>query len=235
MRGDYDSNLFAQQSFHDKERETFHRNGPVDSATNKIPKDQFLTTPRCDLVDHIYSTLSLEPLTLHEDRKIPTYNDENIEVPKVVQPLFENHPVRVRSPGCSVDVSIPFTGDLELWRITPNPHRTISPQADVHAPKGGQTGKIVLTFLYALDSLDEKTVSRDIDSELDSIRFDLNSQKGNVDAYNQRLREAIENAVASRKDRLLNAARDHGATRNQIRERIQRSISGTTTAHTKAH
>jgi len=206
MRGDYDSSLFRKQSWHDAETETFKRNGIVHSATNKIPKDRFLTTPDHDLTDHIYSELSLEPLTLHEDRTTRTYNDDGVEVIKIVRPLFENRAIQVPAEGCSIEVSIPFTGDTQLWDLTPNPHQSIPPQGDVHAPKNGEPGRIVLTFLYALDNLDEKTVSKDIDRALDSIRFNLNSQKGNVKAYNLRLHEAIENAVTSRKDRLLNAA-----------------------------
>ena len=168
MRGEYDRDLFRKQSFHDAESEAFQRNGAVDSATNKIPKDQFLTTPDVNLVEHIYSDLYKDPLVLHEDRLTRTYTDENIEVQKVVQPPFESHPIHVRSQGCSIAVSIPFTGDIKLWGLTPNPYLTVSPEGEVHAPKGGHPGKLVLTFLYPLDGLEEKVVRNDIDREIDS-------------------------------------------------------------------
>ena len=206
MRGDYDSELFGKQTLTDALSKVYQRNGAAEAATNKIPKDQLLTTPENDLVEHICAKLHKEPIVLHENHMTRTYNDENIEVTKVMRPLFENHPICIRSQGCSIALSIPFTGDIRLWDLTPNPYRLVLPQGDIHAAKGECAGRLNLTFLYPLDDLDEKTLSNDIDRELESIRFFIDSQVKDVIAYNRELRKVIENSVTARKERLLKAA-----------------------------
>ena len=167
----------------------------------KISKDQFLATPKDDLVEHVYSQFYIEPLALHEDSKEMESYETSIDV--------SNEPNRyiVRSrgpymvPGFRIVVSIPYTGNDDLWKLQPSRYQSIFPRAEVRKSRGNETGYLELIFERASDEPPDR-IKQDLDNVLSTIRFYVDAQREQVEHYNSTLTALIREAIKSRQERL---------------------------------
>jgi len=92
-------------------------------------------------------------------------------------------------------VSIPFTGDRDLFFIQPS-HFTLNPP---HAEIDGSN----LTLREAGIDLKADQVRAHVDSALNDIKWHLANLKPEVDAYNCSLRQISRTAIEARKAKLL--------------------------------
>ena len=162
-----------------------------------IPSDQLLATPIEDLVDHIFSQMYVEPLTIYEDRMEMDRHEIKIDVngwpgrPMFVEPRLV--------PGIRLTISLPFSGDTKLWRLRPNPWVTPPPRGVIRDSKA-ETG-LEMIFELPFDEAPEK-IKRDIDWNLDIIRKNLAHQKANIEEFNKNLPSGIRSSVEARRQRL---------------------------------
>ena len=86
-------------------------NQKISEKVNAISKDQFLSTPEQDLVEHVYAEMRIEPLTLYEDSMEMEQHETKIDVSgyRDRNPFGDRGPIYVQ--GIRVAVSVPFTGD----------------------------------------------------------------------------------------------------------------------------
>ncbi|MCP4646291.1 MAG: hypothetical protein GY852_00960, partial [bacterium] len=92
-------------------------------------------------------------------------------------------------------ISIPFTGDPDLFGFRPKTH-TVSP------PRGRiEESKLVLT-IESRDQDPEK-VQKELSSRLIEINHWLDNLSNDVNLYNEKLREKIEGKLTSRRNKIL--------------------------------
>lgn len=173
----------------------------ISEKVNAIPKDQFLATPEQDLVDHVYSEMHIEPLTLYEESMEMEQFETKIDVSgyRDRNPFGDRGPIYVQ--GIRVVVSVPFTGDPALWKMRPNQWQTVFPRAGVHEPRGDKAGCIELVYQQPSDAQPEQ-IKNQLDSDLKSIRFYVEAQRNQVEQFNRALPENIRKAVQARRQRL---------------------------------
>lgn len=118
-----------------------------------IPRDRFLATPADDLVEFIVADLTIEPLVIYEDRMTREQSEINIDVAGWPgRYTRSNGPCLV--PGIRVVVSLPYSGDSNLWNIRPNTFSTMPPFGDVGA------GVLEMKFESPLDQPLERIKER---------------------------------------------------------------------------
>ena len=89
----------------------------IPDMIGKINKDQFLSASEKQLHDHIYSQNEMEPITLNEDRSLMDQDEIEVDVrgdPMRAGNIF-GHSGPMLVPGIRVTVSIPFSGEKNLW------------------------------------------------------------------------------------------------------------------------
>jgi len=161
---------------------------------NAIPRDQLLATPIENLVDHIFSQMYVEPLTIYEDRMEMDRHEIKLEV----NGWPGEGPCLV--PGIKLIISLPFSGDPNLWRLRPNPHFMTSLQGTIRNSNSG-IGYLDMIFERTSDTHPEK-IKRDVDGRLDLIRRSLAHQKANIEEFNKNLPSSIRSSVEARRQRL---------------------------------
>lgn len=186
--GDLDATLRAHQS-------------SIGAKVDSIPRDQFMNAQVEEVVEHILSEMTVEPLVLYEDRAEMEQRETKIDVSgwRDRNPFGDHEPIHVA--GVSVSVSIPFTGDSSLWKLKPNHWQTVFPRARVAAGRGQTNGHIQIDLAQPADEPQERFKQR-LDEELKSIRFYVQSQKQQVDSFNAGLRGQIVAVVNARRERL---------------------------------
>jgi len=91
----------------------------VRKKVDEISKDQFLNSPEDDLVSHCIEALQIEPLTIYKDRMEQEHSETKVDVSGDFRRATRGHGPCYIS-GIQITVSLPFTGDPSLWRISPH-------------------------------------------------------------------------------------------------------------------
>ena len=177
----------------------------VGPAVDEIPKDQLLATPDTDIIEHIFAQLSIEPLVLHEDRMETTEEETKVDVSGDWRRDLHHHRGPFYAPGYKLCIVIPFTGDSDLWKLTPSTGKMGYPHGDIRQPNGNQAGSVEMTFCCPTDTIDEDEprLKNEIERQLNLLRFYVESSTKDINNYNIGLKESIEQHIKARKERIL--------------------------------
>lgn len=157
--------------------------------------------PDSELVDELMPELQIVPLALKRtDAKMVR---EEIQIDVRGDPrraIFDrNRPVFI--PGIKVVVSVPFTGDKELWYLQPSTFQLSSPKGTIHFDEISGGGELDLAFKQPSDEpLDQ--IKAALDQRLNDIEFFINSQARDLEGYSSQLRNQLASAIADRRSRL---------------------------------
>ena len=175
----------------------------IPGKIDQVPKDQFLASSEEELVNHFVSTLAVEPLELHEDRMYLEQSETQVDVAGSPDRDwgFPGRSGPLLVPGTEAKISIPFNGDIELWKLRPSTYRTTFPFGNASGPRTEKTGTLVLTLTKPHDKPQEEFKS-DVDRLLDDIRFYVDNQRRDIETFNRDLPNQIRAAVSARRERL---------------------------------
>jgi len=110
-------------------------------------------------------------------------------------PFVGRRPGVSYAKGTRVTVTIPFTGDQELFYLRPSQFSLAPPEAEVTASE--------LRLTLETTTHDDKELRREIEGTLDAIGLHLANAKEQVDRFHPELEREVEGAVIARKKRLL--------------------------------
>lgn len=173
----------------------------VSQRVDGIPQSQFLNAPEEEIVQHLASDLEVEPLVLYEDRAEMDQRETSIDVSgwRSRNPFGDRGPIYV--PGIEVVVSIPYSGDPLLWKLRPNSWQSVFPRAYPSHPTSSGIGNLEIVISQPVDEPPER-IKQHLESELQTIRFYINAQRGQVDGFNASLPTTVLRVVRARRDRL---------------------------------
>ena len=169
------------------------RLGTISARVDAIPKAQLLATPEDDVVEHVYGELELQPIVLHEDSKVMEQFETKVDV--------IDYRRQIRVPSIRVVVTIPYSGDPDLWNLKPNRQQSGFPRAGVREPNLDGLGNLDIVIEQPTDSPQEE-IKRRLEREMESIRFYLESQKLQVDEFNGLIAQKARVLIEVRKQRL---------------------------------
>lgn len=168
----------------------------VSSVVDGVPKDQFLVSSDQELIDHVVSQLTVEPIVLHEDATTMTQQETRVDVSRDqmrFSSLDRSGPFYI--PGTQVDIGIPFTGESWVFQYRTNPWSTVCPRADV------RSGLLNLSIEQPHDA-DPTAFKSVYEREIKLIREGVDRAHKQVVDYNKSLPNLVQQAVNSRRDRL---------------------------------
>ncbi len=173
----------------------------VRKKVDKIPKDQFLSTPEDDLVSHCIETLQIEPLTIYKDRMEQEHSETKVDVSGDFRRATRGHGPCYIS-GIRITVSLPFTGDPSLWRISPH-DLFMSPRPFGRVIKGHQTDSGIVEMIFEFPT-DEQTdqVRKRVEENLRYLENCIARQNQEIDKYNSMLPNAVRQAIHTRRNRI---------------------------------
>lgn len=123
---------------------------------NEIPREKFLASSDELVFEHVKADLYINALVLHEDAM--TMKDE--ETQTEIQSFLREG--RIRVPGIRITISIPYTGDSNLWDMYPLNHTSAIPLGEVRRSRGENDG--IVEIVIEQDANDSK---EKIKNELD--------------------------------------------------------------------
>ena len=166
----------------------------IEGIVDSIPKDQLLCTPIDDLVDNIVSQLYIDPLTIYEDRMVRDEQEIKMDVSGLPGRFsFGDGPLIV--PGIQVVVSLPFTGESNLWQLGTNVFGPIPPYGIIRG------SNLEMVFKCPKDRPLEG-IKRDLDENLGRIKENILRQNTSIAEFNKSLSGRIRTTIEDRKQRL---------------------------------
>lgn len=173
----------------------------IGSAVDAIPQNQFMNAQPEDVVEHIAAKMMIEPLVLHEDRAEMEQRETNIDVSN----WGDRNPFRDPGPiyvaGVAITISIPFTGDHQLWSFKTNPWQSVFPRGRVSYQRGNSVGSLCIDMSQPADESSERFKSR-LDDQLKTIHWYLDAQRKQLEQFNRNLHATIRPVVDARRARI---------------------------------
>lgn len=162
---------------------------------DEIPRAQFLASSDDLIFEHVKADLFVNALVLHEDAK--TLKDEEIQME--VPTIFGDG--RVKIPGIRVTISIPYTGDSNLWTMCPSSYSSVFPLGNVRRSRSENDGILDVVIEQTVNEPQEQ-IKSELDRNLKLLRDYLANQKLNIDVANTKLEPLIHKAIHERREKL---------------------------------
>lgn len=181
--------------------EAFGRhNQKVGPTVDQIPTAQFAASTDEQIVEHVMPSLIINPLVLHEDRMTMTDQESTMQRPRASSfTPYGYEPTPVRS--ILVTISIPYTGDHELWFVTPNPSVMNFPRGQVLKPDHRGVGALVIHLERPLNAPPSE-YQKEREERVQLIQRFITALNQNVEQNNQVMPNLIRGAITERRKRL---------------------------------
>lgn len=159
----------------------------------RIPEEQFLHNSDDQVLQHVLSQCELLPIELHEDKKVAEQCETKIEK--------DDYGRRIVTDGLKITVTIPWTGTRELWRLCPSHRMSVYPFGLVTGSERVGSGNLEIV-IQKPTSAPLEAFNKSLENILKDIRFYLQSQETDIEAFNAGLPARINRAIHSRREKL---------------------------------
>lgn len=163
----------------------------VPAEVDRLPASDFSSKSDDEIVAAVVEKLKGEPIELKLDQAEPDVVEKNVQVRDVFGGT-------ATVPGLRVAKVVPFDGEAGLFKLTPN-------QWDTNPPHGEVRGDKLVVGMEVRASDDEQAIQY-VDQTLEKVQVYIDRQKAQLDAYNEKLPDAIRPAVQRRRATLGKAS-----------------------------
>jgi hypothetical protein len=184
--------LFCKARLHGVMDHQLARSGQEIAGYNA---DQLLNTPTDDLVSFFVDKYQLEVPTLHKDRAYVDQREGKVTVHDYFSRDYDGGHGTREVTGTHVELTVPFSGDKEMFFVQPTTYDTAPPRAIVSA-------NTIIIRVSGRQMMPDH-VKRELDSTLGDIERYLNWQRDTANGFNQQLATSVRQAVEARKAKLL--------------------------------
>lgn len=192
FRGSEPNYLFNQNDWHSVER---GRKAKLLSEIDNLDENRVLNTPANDLYDYFEKEYRVDIPVLHEDQILSDQKEIQIDVSHDPHRFIPDRSQPFNIQGTSVEITIPFSGDAEVFKIRPTTYSLNSPIADVRSN--------VITITFEGAKLEPESLRKDIDSAIAHIRTTLETLRNDAVNLNNELPELIRTKLEARRNKLL--------------------------------
>jgi hypothetical protein len=190
--------------------------------------DRLLNTSVDDLCDYFEKNYRIDVPALRRDEIIADQRETQIDVSGDSHRFISDRDQPFFITGTAIEVSIPFDGDAEAFKIQPSMFTLNPPSGKV------QSGELVLRIVGT--DLTPEQVRNEIDRTLVHIENCLTNLRTNVQDLNNSIATIARNAIEQRRQKLLGdrslvsslgfkMKERHGAPRTYVAPEVRRKLS----------
>ena len=184
--------LFCQVEWYSFKRE---REQIILSKINGINGNHLLNTSVDDLCDYFEEKYRFDVPVLHEDRIVVGQKETPVDVSQDPRRAIRNRSRPFYIPGTTVEITIPFTGDKEAFRIKPTNYTLTWPHGKV------QKDSLILN-ITGID-MESENVQSQIGRTISEIRRYLGWLQNDAASFNERIHQLARGRIEERREKLL--------------------------------
>jgi hypothetical protein len=170
------------------------RKQQIGTEIKNLDSTRILNTSIEDLSTYFEEKYKLETPELHDDKAVADQQETQIEVYDEYGSLRGDDRRIVRT-GTRVELSIPFSGNGDLFEIQPSTFISMPPQGRVH------DGLLIISVTGT--QLSQERVKADLHKQLADIRQYLGWLKSGIDPFNAGIRGLARQQIEHRRQKLL--------------------------------
>lgn len=167
----------------------------LQSEIESIDGNRLLNTSVDDLCGYFEEKFRIDVPVLHEDRIVVSQEETKIDVSRDPMRLIRDRSRPFYIPGTVVEVTVPFSGDSDAFKIRPKSLRTVLPS--------GKVNDSSLVIRVAGADLESQQVKAEIDGRLADIKKHLEWLRGNASGFNEKIRQVASEQINRRRQKLL--------------------------------
>jgi len=189
-----DNLLFNQANLSDALRVQL---AAVTKEVDGISKDQFLANSDEQIIDHVYSKMAIAPLVIYRDQMSLTEPQES----RTERRDTFGDPIRI--PVIKTDLTIPYSGESDLWKMQPSTFTFNPPRGDYSSQRSNdQAGTLRVKLEFTQAGYTSDAINQEVERNLKSIEDYLGWIKRDIESQNPQLQNEIRRQVAQRRERL---------------------------------
>lgn len=169
-----------------------HRKKQVETEIAAMDRNRILNSSIEDLSSYIEEKLRLETPVLDEAAAVADQREGQVEV-------YDTWRVRGEGPmvvaGTVVELTVPFSGDEQLFRVRPTTFSSVAPRAEVRGN--------ALVFSVSGRDMRPEDVRKAFDDQCKMVREYLGWQRNSTEPFNAGLRQMAHGMIERRRQKLL--------------------------------
>lgn len=190
MRGDY---LFAKRDLRALIEGT---KAKLVEEIEDMDRDYLLNVSEADLCEHLVSRYRLTPPVLRrDDICVHDHREVDVDISHDFRRVIVDRSRRHYIKGTSVTIAIPFDGEETLFYYQPSTSTSIWPRGKI----AGQE----LHLTYTTTDHDADSLRQAYERDLGYIESYLQWVQNDIQPYNDRLPQFVQNVVRKRREKLL--------------------------------
>jgi hypothetical protein len=169
----------------------------IPGEIEKLPKERFLANSDEQITNYLLSIFEIIPLKI--DRSL-VERTEPKEINLQRQGPFSE---RISYPSIEVDITIPFTGNSELWKCRPSSFSYNPPRGEIlKTHSNGLQGVLTIKVGYYHDEFKGENVNKEIEDLLNSVDSNLRTIESDIEKHSKKMEQEIRDRVHKRRERL---------------------------------
>lgn len=187
-----DNLLFAKCDWFSVEK---HQMNQLKEEIGAYDGNSLLNTSVDDLSDYFADKYSIDVPLLHRDAIVADQRETKVDMSHDFRyiPSFDGRPIMI--DGSTIEITVPFTGDGQLFEVRPTTYSMNPPRANVR----GNT--LILQFTGVNQSAEQ--VKPGIEKALSDIETHLDRLRKSAGTLNASLRSTATQAIEARREKLL--------------------------------
>ena len=172
-----------------------HQRRSLQSEIDAIDENRLLNTSVDDLCDYFEEKFRIDVPVLHEDRIVVSQEETKIDVSRDPMRVIRDRSQPFYITGTVVEVTVPFSGDSEAFKIRPTRSTTVLPSGIV------KNSSLVIKIVGT--DLKPQQVRAQIDRRLGETKEYLEWLRSNASGYNEKIRQLASEQLNRRRQKLL--------------------------------
>jgi uncharacterized coiled-coil protein SlyX len=164
----------------------------VEREIEEIPEAQFAIAQEQQIVEYVAAKHEISPLVIDEANAQAERREISLRC--------EDFGRTVLVDGLSLDVTIPYTGEIGLWRQKPNPWREPFPTGTVKA-QSDEHGYLEISVCSPVNA-PGNAFNQLLERRLENIKFYLAQQNEAIDEFNAAIPSRVTELIAKRRQKL---------------------------------
>lgn len=172
-----------------------HQRQKMLTEIDSINGDRLLNTSIDDLCEYFEKKYKINVPDLLKDNIVVDQRETKIDVSHDASRYFSNPGEPFYVNGTTIEVTVPFEGDSELFKIQPSSYTLNPPQANI------QNNRLIIR-IQGTDLVAER-VKNEINSIISSIEGYLSTLRSDTNNFNTQIKSVARASIEQRRNKLL--------------------------------
>lgn len=168
-----------------------------------LPDERFTNTEQEAWIEYFVSKYEVDPFEINEDGIEYSIDEHDIRVYNTWHSMISYEPEYLLVPGLSVVCRVPFVGESDLLKLTPNPHTLDIFEVDkIVEGRNSETAHLILSEEMRQSDASADAIQKRFSGRVSSLKEEVSRNNAEAVRFNAALPGLVEESIRKRADQL---------------------------------